>query len=128
MIARVKRQQGMSLTGFIFVLGLVGILGVFGMKIVPTAIEYNAIKGAIVKAKAAATTPREIRASYDKLADTGYIESVKGQDLEIGKIGDELEVSFAYQKKIAIFGPASLLLEYAGSTSKPPLAKNPVEK
>jgi hypothetical protein len=29
-----------------------------------------------------------------------------------------LEVSFAYDKKIPLVGPASLLLEYTGTTSK----------
>ncbi|MGV7209722.1 hypothetical protein ACLB1G_17905 [Oxalobacteraceae bacterium A2-2] len=33
------------------------------------------------------------------------------------------EVSFAYKKKIPLAGPASLLLEYSGSTAQEPQVK-----
>lgn len=117
------RQTGVTLTGLIFVLVIVAVIAIFGMKIVPSAIEYNSIRKGIVSAKAAGTTPREIRAAFDRQAEVGYIESVKGKDLDIVKNGEDLDVSFAYQKKIPIFGPASLLLEYEGTTSKKPLLK-----
>ena len=117
------RQTGVTLTGLIFVLMIIALIAIFGMKIVPTAIEYNSIRKAIVSAKAAGTTPKEIRVAFDRQAEVGYIESVKGRDLDIVKNGEDLDVSFAYQKKIPIFGPASLLLDYEGTTSKKPLFK-----
>ena len=117
------RQRGVSLTGLIFVLAILAVIAVFGAKVVPSAIEFNSIKGAIVSAKAAGTTPKEVRTAFDKQAEVGYIESVRGKDLEIVKNGDEMDVSFAYQKKIPIVGPASLLLDYTGTTSKVPVAK-----
>ena len=119
-LPKMTQQQGVSLSGLIFVLALVAIIAIFGMKVVPTAIEYNSIRKAIVTAKAAGTTPKEIRISFDKQAEVGYIESIKGKDLDIAKNGGETDVSFAYQKKIPLFGPASLLLEYVGTTSKTP--------
>ncbi|MBC7499323.1 MAG: DUF4845 domain-containing protein [Herminiimonas sp.] len=117
------RQTGVTLTGLIFVLMIVALIAIFGMKIVPSAIEYNSIRKGIVSAKAAGTTPKEIRVAFDRQAEVGYIESVKGKDLDIVKNGEDLDVSFAYQKKIPIFGPASLLLEYEGTTSKKPFLK-----
>ena len=117
------RQTGVTLTGLIFVLMIIALIAIFGMKIVPTAIEYNSIRKAIVSAKAAGTTPKEIRVAFDRQAEVGYIESVKGKDLDIVKNWEDLDVSFAYQKKIPIFGPASLLLDYEGTTSKKPLLK-----
>jgi type II secretory pathway pseudopilin PulG len=112
------KQQGISLVGLIFVLAILGVLAVLGMKIVPTVSEYMAVKNAIAKAKTSGTTPQEIRSSFDKQADVAYITSITGKDLEVYNNGNGLEVSFAYDKKIPLVGPASLLIEYAGTTDK----------
>ncbi len=112
------KQHGVSLVGLIFVLGIVAVLAILGMKIVPTVSEFNAVKTAIAKAKNDGTTPAEIRNSFDKQADVGYITAITGKDLEIFKGESGTEISFAYDKKIPLVGPASLLIEYAGSTEK----------
>ena len=111
------QQRGITLVGLIFVLAILGVIGVIGLKVVPTALEFMAVKKAIAAAKAGGTTPNEVRASFDRQATTGYIDSVSGKDLDIVKDGDQIEVSIAYQKKILLFGPASLLMEYAATTA-----------
>lgn len=112
------RQQGLTLVGLIFVLAIVAVIAVLGMKVVPTAIEYSAIRKSIVSAKAAGTTAAEIRAAFDRQANIGYIDAITGKDLDITQVDGVLEVRFAYQKKIPLFGPASLLLEYTGTTDR----------
>lgn len=112
------RQRGISLTGLILILIILAIIAILGMKIVPTVIEYKAISKAIVAAKDAGTNVREIQASFDKRADAGYIEALKGTDLEITKVDNEYVVSFSYQKKIPLVGPASLVIDYEGTTAK----------
>jgi len=126
-----NRQRGVSLGGTIFVLIILAVLFVFGAKLVPTFTEYMAIKKAIVEAKGAGTTVREIQISFDRQADINNITALTGKDLEIVKDGENIVVSFAYEKKIPIGGPASLLLEFSGSTDerlkKSPLAKPAAE-
>jgi hypothetical protein len=117
-------QRGLSMVGFLFGIIIVALLAVLGMKVVPTVVEYTAIKKAIVNAKSAGTTVRDIQVSFDRQRETNYIESVSSKDLEITKTGDGFEVSVAYEKKIALFGPASLLLEYEATTASG-LAKKP---
>jgi Tfp pilus assembly major pilin PilA len=120
-------QRGVSLVGLIFVLGILAMIAVLAMKVVPTVLEYNTIQKAIVTAKGSGQTVREIQSSFDKQAEVGYIESISGKDLEITKAGSEIEVSFAYQKKIPLFGPASLVLDYAGTTAKTAAVKKTIE-
>lgn len=108
--------RGFSLVGFLFVIVIVAVLAVLGMKVVPTVVEYAAIKRAIVNAKNAGTTPREIQESFEKQRTTAYIDSITGRDLEIVKTGEGYEVSVAYQKKIELVGPASLVLDYEATT------------
>jgi Tfp pilus assembly protein PilE len=112
-----KNQRGVSLIGLIVVLAVVGVIGVTAMKVFPTVNEYYAIKRAINSAKAAGSTPADIRQSFNKQAEVGYIDSIQGKDLDIAPGPNGMTVSFAYQKVIPLVGPASLLLDYHGSTS-----------
>jgi type II secretory pathway pseudopilin PulG len=113
-----KRESGVSLIGLIFVLAILGFIGVLGLKIVPTYTEFRAIQNAIVTAKAAGGSVVDMQKSFDASAVAGYISSISGRDLIIGKEDGETEISFAYEKKIPLVGPASLLLEYEGTTAK----------
>ncbi len=113
-----KSQHGISLIGLILSLGVIVLIAMLAMKVVPTVIEYTSIKKAISVAKAGGTTVNEIQNAFDKQADVGYITSITGKDLVITRDNGEIEVSFSYQKKIPLFGPATLLLEYEGTTAK----------
>jgi hypothetical protein len=117
------KERGVSLTGLVFILAIVAMIAVLGLKVAPTVTEFMSAKKAIASAKAAGTTPAEVRSSFDKQAQVGYIDSITGKDLEIVKNGDTMDVSFAYQKKISLVGPVSLLIDYEGSTAPNTLAK-----
>ncbi|MDO8176624.1 MAG: DUF4845 domain-containing protein [Undibacterium sp.] len=113
-----RRQRGISLIGLILTLGILALIAMLGIKVAPTVIEFMSIKKAIVSAQKAGSTPREIQSSFDKQAEIGYFDAISGKDLSIVRNGEVMEVSFAYTKKIPLVGPASLLLEYAGTTAK----------
>ncbi|RJX31007.1 MAG: DUF4845 domain-containing protein [Oxalobacter sp.] len=123
----VDKQRGVSLFGLIVALIILGFIAVMAMKIVPAVVEYRGILKAIQEAKGSGTTVMEIRQSYDRRAEVGYLESIRGYDLEIVKGEDGFDVSFAYERKIPLVGPASLLLEFSGTTAKSPL-RNPTRK
>jgi Domain of unknown function (DUF4845) len=113
-----RRQYGISLIGLMLTLGILILIAMLGMKITPTVIEFMSIKKAIVTAQKSGTTAREIQTSFDKQAEIGYFDAVAGKDLSIVRNGEIMDVSFAYSKKIPLVGPASLLLEYTGTTAK----------
>jgi type II secretory pathway pseudopilin PulG len=111
-----KNQQGISLTGLIFVLVIVGLIGVFGMRTVPSVLEYRAIVKSIAVAKAAGGTVQEMRTVFDRNADVGYITSVAGRDLVFSRDNGQVDISFAYEKRLPIAGNVSLVIDYAGTT------------
>lgn len=116
--SRVRRkEQGLSLTGLIVLLAIVGFIAVMAMKVVPTFTEYMSIKKAIATIKAEGGSIPEMRAAFNRQAEVGYIDAIDGKDLTIVKNGDDAEISFAYQKVIPLVGPVSLLIDYAGSTT-----------
>lgn len=125
----VHRQSGISLIGLILSLGVLAAIAVLAANVVPTVVEFISIKKAIVSAQKAGTTVQEIKASFDKTAQAGYFTAVSANDLVIVRSVDgNMDVSFAYSKKIPLFGPASLLMEYEGTTAKSgAVAKNKLE-
>jgi Tfp pilus assembly major pilin PilA len=111
-----RYQRGLSMIGFLFVIVVVALIAVVAMKVVPTVVEFAAIKKAMLTAKQNGSTALEIQNAFNKARDVNYIESVDGKDLEIVKTADGFEVSVAYEKRIPLVGPASLLLDYRAST------------
>ncbi|HUR87811.1 MAG TPA: DUF4845 domain-containing protein [Ramlibacter sp.] len=109
------RQQGISFIGLIFVVGVLACAGVIGAQVFPTVVEYQAILKAVQKA-AAGNTVAEVRQIYEKAADVDDIKSVGPKDIEVSKDGDKVLVKFAYDKQIHLFGPAFLLIKYAGQS------------
>lgn len=125
---RMQRERGISLVGLIFVIAILAGIGLLGMQIVPTYIEYRAILGAIERAKKdGGESVKEIQDSFNKSAEVGYITAIQGRDLQIVREGGEFEISFAYEKKIPLVGPASLLMEYEGTTAKAGAKKKAAE-
>jgi hypothetical protein len=117
------KQHGLSLVGFIFVISILALLAVLAMKVIPSVVEYSAIKKAITNAKASGTTAREIQLAFDKQRDAAYIDSVSGKDLEITKTADGFDVGVAYQRKFPLLGPASLIIDYVVNTGNAPVKK-----
>ena len=108
-------QSGISFIGLLFVVGVLACLGVLGAQAFPTAIEYQAILKAAQKASAGGSVA-EVRQIFDKAADIDDIKSIGGKDLDVSKNGDKVVVKFAYNREIHMFGPAFLLLKYAGQS------------
>ena len=112
-----KKQRGISFFTLIFIMAVLAAVGLIAVQAFPSVIEYQAALKAINKAKEGATVA-EVRAIFDRAADIDSISSIKGRDLEIAKEGDQVVISFAYDKEFHMFGPAYLLLKYRG-TSRP---------
>lgn len=117
-LPNLTKQRGLSLSGLILALIVIGLSAVIGMQVVPAVVEFQSIKKAMNDARTKGTTAAEIEAAFNKQANAGYITSIRGQDLTIVKENGDFVVSFAYDKKLPLFGPASLLLEFSGSTDK----------
>jgi len=108
-------QRGLTLLGLIITGVVLVFVAMIVMKVFPTATEYLAVKRAVVKAQSEGTDPLTIRNAFDRAAAIDDITSITGKDLDIQRIpGGGFTVSFAYEKRIPLFGPAILLLDYRG--------------
>ncbi|MGH6623297.1 MAG: DUF4845 domain-containing protein, partial [Burkholderiaceae bacterium] len=62
------------------------------------------------------TTVRDIQAAFDRHATIDDITSIRSTDLDITKEGDQVVISYAYQKKIPVVDNVSLVIDFAGTT------------
>lgn len=108
-------QRGLSLIGLLFVGIVLAITGVIVAQVIPTAIEFQAVKKAAHKSSEG-TTVVEVRTIFDKAASIDNISSISGRDIEVTKENGKVVVSFEYQREIHLAGPAYLTLKYAGSS------------
>jgi len=113
-----RRQRGLSLIGLLVVGALIVFAALLAMRVVPSALEYNAIRSAITKvASAGGSTVRDYQVAFDRYAAIDDITTITGKDLVIEKRSDgHTVISFQYEKRIPLFGPASLVIDYRGST------------
>ena len=112
------RQAGISLMGLIAILIILMVVALFGMKIIPSFIEFRSAKNAIqaIARETPGASPVDIRRAFQNRATIDDIESVKPTDLDISKQGNEVVISFAYRKEIPLFTGVGLYIDYTART------------
>jgi Tfp pilus assembly protein PilE len=113
----INAERGVSLSGLIAVLVVLGVVAVFAMKVVPSYGEYRSIKGAIVKAKSTGGSVAEMKRSFDKNAEINAISAITSHDLVFSKDNGETDISFGYEKRMPLVANVSLVIDYAGTTA-----------
>jgi len=111
-----KGQAGISIVTMLFVMGVLACAGVLVAQVIPTAVEYQAILRAAQKAANEGGTVAQVRQIFTKASDIDDFKAIDGKDLEVTNEGDKMVVKFAYNKEIHMFGPAFLLIKYAGQS------------
>ena len=115
-----KRQQGLGFAGVIFLLIGIVFVAIIGMKLVPAYIEYFTIKKAITgmtqSGELRGGSVADVRKAFDRRAAVDDITALRPEDLEISKEGNEIVVSFAYEKRVPLFYNISVLIDFAGSS------------
>ncbi|MFC5510568.1 DUF4845 domain-containing protein [Massilia jejuensis] len=110
------KQQGLSLTALILVLMVFGLFALLAIKIVPSFLEYRAVRDGVTRAKAAGGSSAEMQKTFDKFAEINDIETIRGRDLVISRDSETPEISFAYEKRIPLTARATLVIDYDGTT------------
>lgn len=113
-----SRQRGLSLIAVLLFGVLLVMLVTVGIRILPSFLEYRAVQKAVDASAAGANSAADVQRSFDRQAAIDDIVSVKPSDLVIERRADGLSVSVRYEKRVPLFGPISLLIEYAADSSR----------
>ena len=107
---------GMLVVCIVIVFVALGVL-----KVTPAYIEYFKVKKAVVgivrSGEGRGSTVGDIRAAFNRRAAVDDIDVIEAKDLEITKEGNDVVISFAYPKKVQLFGNVSLLFDFAGASN-----------
>lgn len=116
-----NKQRGVSLSGMLLICVLLVFGAIFGMKVLPSTMEYftilKTVKSIAGGELAAGATVADVRKAFSRHSQIDDIKSVTAEDLDISKDGNDIVISFAYAKKIPLFGPVSLYIDYEGSSA-----------
>ena len=112
------RQRGLSLIAVLLFGVLVVMLVTVAIRILPSFLEYRAVQKAVDAAASGGNSAAEVQRAFDRQAAIDDIVSVKATDLVIERFGSGLSVSVRYEKRVPLFGPVSLLIEYAADSSR----------
>lgn len=116
-----RNQRGVTLTGLIITLAILGVVGVLAAKLMPAYIEYFAVKKMLASMEQAGDlkgTVRDIRRGFDTRNAIEDVKSVKGEDLEVTKEGGETVVSAAWSVKVPMVSNVSACIDFAVTTAK----------
>lgn len=121
MYTAANKQRGVSLSSMMVVCVLLVFVAIFGMKILPSTMEYftilKTVKSIAGGEVPAGSTVADVRRAFQRHMQVDDIKSINPEDLDISKDGNEIVITFAYATKIPLFGPVSLYIDYEGSSA-----------
>lgn len=117
-----RKQKGLTLTGFMVWAVILVFAALFGFKIGPAYMEYYTIKKQIkiVADELQGTTVqrRAVEQAFDRRADIENITAIGGKDLEVSKDGGNLVISANYSVRVPLVGNLSACMDFSASSQK----------
>jgi hypothetical protein len=116
-----RTQSGMTLIGFIIVLGVVGLFAYVGMKLVPMYSEYYAVKQALKGLQAepgiANRDPGTIQDLFFRRLYISYAENVQPENVKIKRIDRGWQMDVNYEVRKPIIGNLDVVGKFSASES-----------
>jgi hypothetical protein len=109
-------QRGLTLMGLIAALFIVIVVALFAMRLVPSFLEYRTAKAAIEAIASQAQSPGDVRRLFENRAAVDDITTIRSQDLDITREGNQMVIAFAYRKEVPLFGNVGLYIDYAANS------------
>lgn len=103
-----RKQSGITLIGFILLLGVGGVFVYMGMKLVPMYTEYYSVKRSLADLSnepgAAQMDSSKIRNLFFRRMEMSYVESVKPSNFKIVRGDEGMEVTVDYEVRRQLIG------------------------
>lgn len=107
-------QQGISMIGLLFVLGMGIFFAMLAFKSLPAWNEYMAVKRALNQIEVEGeTNVATARKTFDRFAEVDRIESIKGADITFVKGTKGLKGEYEYESRVHVAGNMSLVYVFA---------------
>jgi len=117
-----RRQKGVTLTGFLILSVILIFVALLGFKLLPPYMEYMSIRAQL---KAIANDPEGrqgvrcvVEDLFDRCSVIENISSVKAKDIIITKSGEGVVLSFDYNVCVPIVLNISACMEYSPTSAR----------
>ena len=114
------KQRGVSMLGFMFIAVAVIIIALVAMKLVPAYIEFFSVKKILNSMgqdnETKSMSNIEIRNSFSKRANVGYVTVVKPEDLSIDRAGGKMVISTEYEYRTPLVANISLVVDFKATS------------
>jgi len=113
-------ERGLSMTGFLFTTIVIVVVALVAFRIGPSYIEYFTVQKALDTTLQEVETPTaaEIRRSMDRRLSADYVDAVNAGDVLVGRQGNSIVATLAWQKILHMVGNASILLEFEARSTR----------
>ena len=115
------KQRGVSMFGFLLIAIVVIILAMLTMKLVPAYVEFFSVKKILnamgQDSETKSMSNADIRNSFAKRAEVGYVTVVKPDDLDIDRTGGNLVISTEYEYRTPLIANISLIVDFKASSN-----------
>ena len=115
------KQRGVSMLGFMFMSVAVIIIAMLAMKLVPAYIEFFSVKKILnamgQDSETKSMSNNEIRRSFAKRADVGYVTVVKPEDLAVDRSGGNIVISTEYEYRTKLVANISLVVDFKATSN-----------
>ena len=111
----VRRESGLSIWMFLFVTAVLLVIAVVGFRVLPAYIEWFSVRSALVQTMSEAQDPSnagEVRRSFQKRVDAGYIQSVDSRDIELRKDRNSYIATIAWSRRLPLVANVSLVIDF----------------
>jgi hypothetical protein len=116
-----RKQQGLTLTGFIVWAVIFFFVAIFGFKVGPAYVEFYTIEKqlkTVANEVDARATRGTIESAFVRRGTIEDIRSVQPGDLNITKDGDRLIISADYSVRIPLVGNMSACMDFHATSDK----------
>ena len=112
---KIKKQQGLSIIGFIIVLAMAVFVSYLGMRIVPLYMEYysvvSALNGLASEKGSAKLSPDSIKRNVLNRLYVSYSENVKESHIKITR-GNGVNLRVKYEVRTPILGNLDVIARF----------------
>ena len=114
-----RTQSGMTLIGFVIVLGVVGLFAYVGMKLLPMYSEYyavkQALKGLAQEPGIADRDPAKIQDLFFRRLYINYSQSVKPSNVKIERMDGGWRMTVSYEVRRELLGNLDVVGKFNAS-------------
>jgi hypothetical protein len=119
-----RRQHGVTMIGWIFLLIPVALVGYAALRIGPEYFMYYKVVNAMEKTASGlkgdeTLNPQAIRQALDKHFDTGYVDGIDVADIGVTKGENGWVMAADYEKTVPVFANLYLLMQFKKSVVIP---------